>query len=73
MSAAGGLPSEWVVESGADRARRTIRLSDWRDMHGLRVPFQRTFLDAAGHPASRMQIEAIEVGIRPEDVEFLPH
>ena len=73
VAAASGLPTEWVVESGSERARRTIRLTDWRDVHGLKIPFQRTFLDGAGRPASRLQIEAIEVGIRPEDVDLLPN
>ena len=73
VASASGLPTEWVVESGSEQARRTIRLTDWRDVHGLKIPFQRTFLDAAGQPASRLQIEAIEVGIRPEDVDLLPN
>lgn len=66
------LPSEWCVESGPDRARRTIRLSDWRQVHGVKIPFQRTFLDAAGRPASRLQIESIEIGMPEADPEELP-
>ncbi len=72
VPADGGLPTEWVVESGPERARRTIRLSDWRSVHGLKVPFQRTFLDASGRPASRLQIESIEIGLPEADAENLP-
>ncbi|MFM1871510.1 MAG: hypothetical protein RL398_932 [Planctomycetota bacterium] len=51
-----GEPLELSHCYGKGRQKRRMRLEDWRELDGVRVPYRRTYVDEAGRPTLTLDL-----------------
>ena len=49
---------------------RRARLEDWREVHGLRIPFRRSYLDEQGKKNCVLELTAFEPGVDSKTASF---
>ncbi|MFT4513590.1 MAG: hypothetical protein ACI89X_000917 [Planctomycetota bacterium] len=54
-----GLPRELVHRFASSGQKRNVLLDDWQDEHGVKMPRRRTYIDAAGHPTTTIELRRI--------------
>lgn len=61
VDAGSGLPTQFGHTLQGSRESRRVLLDDYRDVDGIKLPFRRTYVDAAGRPTTVLELLRCDV------------